>query len=289
MISNDYSCSGFTPASSSSTLLPPQDSRESIGSCITPRALNNDCEQRKSGKESTASQNIDSLKSEILPGDTDSEMRVQNGVEKIRSTIAKASTKGKSQKVTKPRSLLSPKKFVQIKESQQQNEQKRGQGITRRKASRNQISNSSGKGSTPNKPPRRSYSNLFQPETSAVFKKELNEFISTKGDVTDNNVDRPKAKSVAKAKSSTRGSSVVSPFSHYKASNKVVQQNLLNEEGVFSPWKLSPIDKSLITHREGMVFDISKTRNVPALRKKQVLLQTRSCLRTDRSNFKWKS
>ena len=275
-------------------MLPTQDSRESIEICVTPRAVNHDCEQQKSGKEAIhASQKIDSLKTEILPGDTDLEVKVQNGVEKTRSTLAKASAKGKSQKVIKPRSLLSPKKFVQIKEAQQQNEQKRVQGITRRKASRNQISNSSRKRSTPNKLPRRSYSNLFESETSDVFKKELNDFISTKGEVTDNKAERPKAKSVANNRSSmrakTRESAVVSPFSHYKASNKVVQQNLTNEEGEFSPWKLSPIDKSLITQREGGIFDISKTRNVPTLRKKQVLLQTRSCLRIDRSNFKWKS
>ena len=197
-----------------------------------------------------------------------------------------------SKKPVQAKPLYNQRRFVQLKEANSKfTRTPKANGISRRKASKTQIAKSAKK-STVGEEERRSYSDLLYSETSDIFKKEFNVFLtSEKAENIKSLCSNAKSSTRHKQKSGRRNEkTVVSPFSLYKQSSEAVQSKLQKETvpSNLSPWKLSTGAENRRQLKEISGLRKEDSGKIP---KKQIVLHSRPFLkfkRTDRDAFQWR-
>ncbi|XP_063687297.1 uncharacterized protein LOC134820699 [Bolinopsis microptera] len=256
------------------------DNAKEDPSFMTMNVLPNHAKINHNNSSSTRVNNLSERRS--APPDTQPDLRYpfSSAVQRV------------NRKPVQAKPLYNQRRFVQLKESNNKftRTSSKANGITRRKASKTQIAKSVKK-STGGHEEHQSYSDLLYSETSDIFKKEFNVFLtSEKAETIKSLCSNTKPSTRHKQKSGRRNDTVVSPFSSYKKSNEAVQSKLQKETvpSTVSPWKLSTG-----TQNRRQLKEISGLRKEDSgkMPKKQIVLHSRPFLkfkRTDRDAFQWK-
>ena len=194
-----------------------------------------------------------------------------------------------NKKPAQAKPLYNVRKFAHIKESNNKiSRTGKTSGIVRGKTSKNNIARKT----PPEDGSRRCYTNLLTSDTSEIFKKEFNEFLtSAKAETIKSHCSKTKSSARLRRKSG-RQEIVVSPFTSYKQSSRAVRSKLQvdAESDAYSPWKLSghvglQNGEQLKDLRTVRKADHGKTP------KKQVVLHSKPFVRfrkTGRNSFQWR-
>ena len=187
--------------------------------------------------------------------------------------------------------LYSQRKFAQLREANStfsRTPKTKTKRINRRKVSKTPI----GKNKSTEDEDHRSYSNLLYSETSDIFKKEFNDFLTSAKAETIKSICS-KAKSSARfQRKSGRHDIVISPLSSYKRSSENVRSKLQKptEPVAISPWKLSTDDQR---NRQLKDLKLSTLKKIDfeKMSKKQLVLHSKPFVKfrkSDRNAFQWR-
>ena len=194
-----------------------------------------------------------------------------------------------NKKPAQAKPLYNVRKFAHLKEANNRiSRTGKTNGIVRGKTSKNNIARKT----TPEEGSRRCYTNLLTSDTSEIFKKEFNEFLtSAKAETIKSHCSKTKTSARLRRKSG-RQEIVVSPFTSYKQSSRAVRSKLQvdTESDAYSPWKLSG---HVGLQNGGQLKDLRTVRKADHGKtpKKQVVLHSRPFVRfrkTGRNSFQWR-
>ena len=131
----------------------------------------------------------------------------------------------------------------------------------------------------------RSYSNLFSPDTSEVFKRELNDFISHRSK-RGSDIRRETPTGVPGSNRTTTRPRKKSPLTSYQMSSAYVRSEMACRLPDPSPWSLGREDREMVAARSSIkVFDITKTIPGSSLSTKR----KKKGVDGGRTNYRWRN